>query len=85
MAERILKILEELRDLGVLHPIPHGADRQVREAVEWNGFVEKGRSGISEYGLRDLMTSPMEGLDDTGLAWHLKQKQASETDQSSLF
>lgn len=59
MAERILKILEELRDLGVLHPIPHGADRQVREAVEWNGFVEKGRSGISEYGLRDLMRCPL--------------------------
>lgn len=38
-----------------------------------------------KYGLRDLMTSPMEGLDDTGFAWYLKQKQAAETGQESLF
>lgn len=34
-----------------------------------------------KYGLRDLMTSPMEGLDDTGFAWYLKQKQAADAGQ----
>lgn len=59
MATRILMILEELRDQGLLQPIPHGADRQVGEAVEWNGFVEQGRAGISEYGLNCLMRAPL--------------------------
>lgn len=36
---------------------------------------------IKKYGIRDLMTSPLEGLDDTGLAWYLKQKQASDSGQ----
>lgn len=34
-----------------------------------------------KYGLRDLMTSPMEGLDDTGFAWYLRQKQAADSGQ----
>lgn len=35
-----------------------------------------------KYALRDLMTSPMEGLDDTGLAWYIKQKQLAEAGQA---
>lgn len=35
-----------------------------------------------KYALRDLMTSPMEGLDDTGLAWYIKQRQAAEAGQA---
>lgn len=37
--------------------------------------VQKSVSRLQKkYGLRELLTSPMEGLDDTGVAWHLKQK-----------
>lgn len=32
-----------------------------------------------KYELRDLMTSPMDGLDDTGFAWFLKKRQAAES------
>ncbi len=31
-----------------------------------------------KYGIRDLMTSPLEGLDDSGLAWYLRQRQAAD-------
>lgn len=37
----------------------------------------------NKYALRDLMTSPMDSLDDSGLAYFLKQRQ--ETQQDSLF
>jgi len=37
-----------------------------------------------KYGLRDILTSPLEGLDDTGLAFFLKQRQA-EKQQGGLF
>lgn len=30
-----------------------------------------------KYGLRDIMTTPMEGLDDTGIAFYLKQREAA--------
>jgi len=36
-----------------------------------------------KYGIRDLMTSPLEGLDDTGFAWYLRQRQAAESGQVS--
>jgi superfamily II DNA or RNA helicase len=39
-----------------------------------------------KYGLREMMTSSMEGLDDTGVASYLKQQQAQEDDsQTALF
>lgn len=39
-----------------------------------------------KYGLRDLMTSPMEGLDDTGVAHFIKQRQVAQQDsQNDLF
>lgn len=59
MAQRILAILEEVRELGLLKPIPHGAERGLGEVVEWNNFVEKGRAGISEYGMSYLMRCPL--------------------------
>lgn len=59
MSQRIVNILEELRELDLLKPIPHGADRGIREAVEWNSFVERGREGISEYGMYSLMRCPL--------------------------
>jgi len=35
---------------------------------------------MRKYGLRELMVSPMEGLDDTGIAYFLKQQQARGND-----
>jgi superfamily II DNA/RNA helicase len=40
----------------------------------------------TKYGLRDMMTSSMDGLDDTGVAYHIAQQQAINKDsQNSLF
>jgi hypothetical protein len=49
--------------------------------------VHKARERLQKkYGLRDLMTSPMEGLDDTGVAHYIKQRQVAENDaHGSLF
>jgi hypothetical protein len=35
---------------------------------------DKNRARLArKYGLRDMLTSPLDGIDDTGLAFHLKQ------------
>ena len=49
--------------------------------------VHKARERLQKkYGLRELMTSPMEGLDDTGVAHYIKQRQVAENDSpGSLF
>jgi hypothetical protein len=49
--------------------------------------VHRARERLQKkYGLRDLMTSPMEGLDDTGVAHYIKQRQVAESDApGSLF
>lgn len=49
--------------------------------------VHKARDRLQrKYGLRDLMTSPMEGLDDTGVAHYIKKRQVAENDApGSLF
>lgn len=69
----------ELIDLVANHP----SERRNRERLE------------TKYGLRDVMTSPLEGLDDRGLAGYLKQARgetgpppaapAAPDDQASLF
>lgn len=38
-----------------------------------------------KYGLRELMTSSMEGLDDTGVAHYIRQKQVQDDGQGGLF
>lgn len=44
--------------------------------------VHKARDRLQKkYALRELMTSPMEGLDDTGVAHYLKQRQVANVDQ----
>lgn len=48
----------ELMDLVADHP----AERAARDRL------------ARKYELRELLTSPMEGLDDTGLAWYLRQR-----------
>jgi hypothetical protein len=49
--------------------------------------VHKARERLNtKYGLRDLMTSPMEGLDDTGVAHYIKQRDVIKQDsQDGLF
>jgi hypothetical protein len=45
--------------------------------------VHKARERLTKkYALRDLMTSPMEGLDDTGVAYYLRQRDVA---QDNLF
>ena len=60
----------ELIDLVADHP----EERKARDRL------------TKKYGLRDLMTSPMEGLDDTGIAHYLKQRDVEGMgSQDSLF
>ena len=48
--------------------------------------VHKARDRLQKkYGLRDLMTSSMEGLDDTGVAHYIKARQTVQDDGGSLF
>lgn len=49
--------------------------------------VHRARDRLSKkYGLRDMMTTSMEGLDETGVAYFLKQKRSAENDsQAGLF
>lgn len=58
----------ELTDLVADHAREHRARERLR----------------TKYGLRDLVTSPLESLDDTGLAFYLKQQQAGQ-EQAGLF
>lgn len=58
-------------------------DVELIDAVPDHPEVHKARDRLTrKYGLRELMTSPMEGLDDTGVAHFLKQRQVAE---SNLF
>jgi SNF2 family DNA or RNA helicase len=58
----------ELLDLVADHP----SERRARERLR------------TKYQLRELMTSPMAGLDDTGLAQFLKERAVAEG-QGGLF
>jgi hypothetical protein len=53
----------ELIDLVADHP----EERKARDRLQ------------KKYALRELMTSPMEGLDDTGISWFIKQRQEAQT------
>lgn len=60
----------ELIDLVADHP----EERKARDRL------------ATKYGLRDMMTSSMEGLDDTGIAAYLQQAKAQKDDsQNTLF
>ena len=58
----------ELADLVANHATEHNARSRLRK----------------KYGLRELLTTPLEGLDDTGIAYFLKQRR-EQADQGSLF
>lgn len=60
----------ELTDLVADHP----EERKARDRLS------------KKYGLREMMTSPMEGLDDNGIAGYLQQAKAQKDDsQASMF
>lgn len=59
-------------------------DVELTDLVADHPEERKARDRLSKkYGLRDMMTSSMEGLDDTGVAAYLQQKKANE--QDALF
>lgn len=63
-------------------------DVELIDGVADHPEVHRARERLQKkYGLRDLMTSPMEGLDDTGIAHYLKQRQVAAADggADSLF
>lgn len=62
-------------------------DVELIDGVADHPEVHKARERLQrKYGLRELMTSSMEGLDDTGVAHFLKQRQVMRQDsQDGLF
>jgi len=62
-------------------------DVELIDGVADHPEVHKARERLSKkYGLRELMTSSMEGLDDTGIAHFLKHRQVLQQDsQDALF
>lgn len=61
-------------------------DVELIDGVADHPEVHKARERLQrKYGLRELMTSPMEGLDDTGIAHFLKQRQTVENDSPGFL
>ncbi|WP_143328282.1 helicase-related protein [Caballeronia pedi] len=59
----------ELIDMQANHP----EERRARDRL------------TKKYAMRDLMATPLEGLDDTGVAYYIKQRQAQKADSLDLF
>ena len=60
-------------------------DVELIDAVQDHPEIHRARDRLAKkYGLRDLMSAPMEGLDETGIAYFLKQRQVEE-EQQGLF
>ena len=61
-------------------------DVELIDGVADHPEVHKARERLAaKYGLRELMTSPMEGLDDTGVAHFLKQRQVLQQDSQDVL
>lgn len=62
-------------------------DVELIDGIADHPEVHKARARLAtKYGLREMMTSPMEGLDDTGVAHFIKQRQvAKEDSRDGLF
>lgn len=57
---------------------------ELTDAVPDHPEVHKARARLrTKYGLRDMMTTPLEGLDETGVAYYLKQRKTDS--QNDLF
>lgn len=62
-------------------------DVDLIDAVPDHPEVHKARERLrTKYGLRDLMTSPLDGLDESGVAYYIKQRQTEgSASQDTLF
>ena len=70
---------------GRIHRMGQENDVELADAIADHPSERAARDRLKKkYGLRDILTSPLEGLDDTGLAFFLKQRQA-EKQQGGLF
>lgn len=70
---------------GRINRIGQDGDIELADAIADHSFEIKARDRLKrKYELRDIMTSPLEGLDDTGLAYYLKQRHA-EKEQGRVF
>lgn len=60
---------------GRIHRIGQKGAVELIDLVADHEFERRSRRRLaSKYDLRDLLTTPLDGLDDTGLAYHLKQR-----------
>lgn len=61
-------------------------DVELIDGVPDHPEVRRARERLrKKYGLRDLMTSPLDGLDESGVAYYLKQRQSEPDSQSALL
>ncbi|MCW3783017.1 hypothetical protein [Defluviimonas salinarum] len=82
---KILDILVELRGLGLLKPVPHGVDRGIHEAEEWNAFVADGAEAEPKWGWQWIFSLPLpraigEGLFRAGLDAIMEAREAAGLD-----
>lgn len=72
---------------GRIYRVGQKNDVELLDAVADHPAERRARDRLQKkYGLRDLITSPLESLDDSGLAYFLKQRQAAqESGQPGLF
>lgn len=68
MNSKIIAILEELRDQGLLKEVPYGEDRGISEIAAWNAFVKGGTPAIEKYRTWSLMSCPLPAAINQG-AW----------------
>lgn len=70
-----------------IHRLGQKNDVELHDLVADHSSERRARARLSKkYGLRELMLSPMDALDDTGLAYFLHQRKvASQADQGGLF
>jgi len=70
-----------------IHRLGQKNDVELHDLVADHSSERRARARLSKkYGLRELMLSPMDALDDTGLAYFLHQRKvASQAEQGGLF
>jgi hypothetical protein len=71
---------------GRIYRTGQKGDVELLDFVADHESERKSRDRLKKkYGLRELLSSPLERLDDTGLAWYLRQRMADQQAQSGLF
>lgn len=59
MTDKIIAIMEELREVGLLQKIPAGEERGLSEVKAWNKFVEGGAASLESWYIHSLMRCPL--------------------------